>query len=84
MLEDCIKPSSALSSQLLLVLCMRNACASLHIIKTEYDTEVEYMEGDQNVSLPFIQLIMSLDRECSSSLVQGGCYGNCFNYQIFV
>ena len=48
-------------------------------MKTEYDTEVEYLEDDQNVYLPFIHLVMTLNLECSSSLVQSGCYGNCFD-----
>ena len=61
-----------------------NACASLYIMKTEYDTEVEYMEDNQNVSIPCIQLVMTLNTERSSSLVHGGCYGNHFAHHIFV
>ena len=41
-----------------------NAHASLHIMKTNYDTKVEYIEDNQNVSLPCIQLVMTLVMEC--------------------
>ena len=42
------------------------------------------IEDNQNVSVPCIRLVMTLDVECSSSLVCGGCYGNCFVHHIFV
>ena len=54
------------------------------IMKTKYDTKVEYIEDNQDVSLPCIQLVMTLDVECSSSLVHDSCYGNCFVHHIFV
>ena len=38
-------------------------------MKTNYDTKVEYIEDNQNVSLPCIQLVMTLNVECFSSLV---------------
>ena len=53
-------------------------------MKTKYDTKVEYIEDNQDVSLPCIQLVMTLDVECSSSLVHYSCYGNCFVHHIFV
>ena len=53
-------------------------------MKTKYDTKVEYIEVNQNVSLPCIPLVMTLNVECSSSLVHDSCYGNCFVHHIFV
>ena len=34
-------------------------------MKTNYDTKVEYIEDNQNVSLPCIRLVKTLDLECS-------------------
>ena len=61
-----------------------NACASLYSMKTEYDAEVEYMEDNQNVSIPCIQLVMTLNKGRFSLLVHGGFYGNRFVHHIFV
>ena len=36
------------------------------IMKTKYDTKVEYIEDNQNVC---IRLVMTLDMECSSMIV---------------
>ena len=44
--------------------------------KPKYDTKVEYIEDNQNVSLPCIRLVMILDVECSSSFVHDSCCSN--------
>ena len=38
-------------------------------MKTKYDTKVEYIEDNQNVSLPCIQLVMTWNVPLHSSVV---------------
>ena len=53
-------------------------------MKTKCDTKVEYIVDNQNVSFPCIRQVMTLDVECSTSLVHDSCYDNCFVHHIFV